>query len=167
MKRKILVGVLIAAFFMAFAPARQAVADGAASTRNILLGIGAAAGTLIIINHNKQVHEKYAQDAATQAALANQRDNAQAAYKAELKAYQNQVAVTDNLKREVALKDKVIADQSSVIKQQKTQLAQMGVSAQPVAIAPVRAPASNTARASRSVASGPSSEMVSYGWGTL
>lgn len=167
MKRKILAGALIAAFLVAFAPARQAVADGAASTRNILLGIGAAAGTLIIINHNKQVHEKYAQDAANQAALANQRDNAQAAYKAELKAYQNQVAVTDNLKKEVALKDKVIADQSSVIKQQKTQLAQMGVSAQPVAIAPVRAPASSTAHASASVASGPSSEMVSYGWGTL
>ncbi|HXW51004.1 MAG TPA: hypothetical protein VEJ41_03345 [Candidatus Acidoferrales bacterium] len=167
MKRKILVGAVIAAFLVAFAPFGKAVADGGASTRNILLGIGAAAGTLLIINHNKQVHEKYAQDAATQAALASQRDNAEAAYKAEVKAYNNQVAVTDNLKKEVALKDQMIADQSTIIKQQKTQLAQMGLSAQPVAVAPVRAPASNAAPSTTAMAHGPTSEMISYGWGTL
>src|SRR5579872_7554446 len=100
MKRKILVGVLIAAFFMAFAPARQAVADGAASTRNILFGIGAAAGTLIIINHNRQVHEKYAQDAQTQAALAAQRNDAQAAYAAEKKANDNLAAANVELRSE-------------------------------------------------------------------
>lgn len=167
MKQKIIAVGLAAAFLLAFVPGKQAFADGAASTRNILLGIGAAAGTLLIINHNKKVHEKYAQDASNEAALASQRDNAQAAYKAEVKAYNNQVAVTDNLKKEVALKDQMIADQSSIIKQQKTQLAQLGVQAQTVAMQPVRLPMTHAAAATSSVASAPTSMMVSYGWGTL
>lgn len=166
MKQKIIAGALVVAFALAFLPGRQAFADGAASTRNILLGIGAAAGTLIIINHNKKVHEKYAQDAANEAALQSQRDNAEAAYKAEVKAYNNQVAVTDNLKREVALKDQMLADQNAIIKQQKTQLAQLGVQAQTVAVS--RAPAMHSAPTSASVASAPTTNMmVSYGWGTL
>jgi hypothetical protein len=165
MKRQIIAGALLAAFLLMLAPTSRAVADGAASTRNILLGIGAAAGTLLIINHNKKVHEKYAQDAATQAALANQRNNAEAAYQAEVKAYQHEVAVSDNLKREVALKDQMIADQNAMIKQQKIQLAQMGVSTQAVAITPVK-PAGST-RGTAVAMNAPSSEMVSYGWGTL
>lgn len=167
MKQKIVAAGLAAAFLLAFVPGREAFADGGASTRNILLGIGAAAGTLLIINHNKQVHEKYAQDAANEASLASQRDNAEAAYKAEVKAYDNQVAVTDNLKKEVSLKDQMIADQSAIIKQQKTQLAQLGVQAQTIAVQPVRAPAAHAAPATSSVASAPTSMMVSYGWGTL
>src|SRR5579864_8701627 len=99
MKLKIIAGTLIALLFVSMTPSPQALADGAASTRNILLGIGAAAGTLIIINHNKQVHAKYAQDAAAQAALANQRNDAEAAYKSEVQAYNHQVAVSDNLQK--------------------------------------------------------------------
>jgi hypothetical protein len=164
MKQKLIAGALAVAFLLAFLPGRQAYADGAASTRNILLGIGAAAGTLLIINHNKKVHEKYAQDAANEAALADQRNDAEAAYKAEVKAYNNQVAVTDNLKKEVAMKDEMIADQNAIIKQQKTQLAQLGVSAQTLAVA--RAPVT-TAPAKATVATAPTNMVVSYGWGTL
>jgi hypothetical protein len=155
MKTKALVAAaLVAAFLASLAPAPRALADGAASTRNILLGIGAAAGTLIIINHNKKVHQKYAEDAQKQAALAAQRDDAQAAYKAEVKAYDNQVAVNNELRKEVAIKDQIID-------QQKVALSQMGVQVQPVPVAvsqpaPHKAPAGNHA-----------AQMVSYGWGVF
>lgn len=156
MKLKIIAGTLIALLFVSMTPSPQALADGAASTRNILLGIGAAAGTLIIINHNKQVHAKYAQDAAAQAALANQRNDAEAAYKSEVRAYNHQVAVSDNLQKEVAL-------QNATIQQQKKQLAEVGVSVQPVAQAPVI----NTGSSHAAPAKMAMSQMVSYGWGTL
>ncbi|MBV8164053.1 MAG: hypothetical protein JOZ91_07280 [Candidatus Eremiobacteraeota bacterium] len=158
MKTKALVAAaLVAAFLASMAPAPQALADGAASTRNILLGIGAAAGTLIIINHNKKVHQKYAEDAQKEASLASQRDDAQAAYKAEVRAYDNQVAVNDELRHEVAVKDQIID-------QQKVALSQMGVQVQsapaPVAVAhhptPPKAPAGNH-----------SAQMISYGWGVF
>jgi hypothetical protein len=157
MKTKAIVAAaLVAAFLTSLAPAPQALADGAASTRNILLGIGAAAGTLIIINHNKKVHQKYAEDAQKQAALAAQRDDAQAAYKAEVKAYDNQLAVNNELRKEVAVKD-------HIIDQQKVALSQMGIQTQPVP-APVavshpavaKAPAGNHA-----------AQMISYGWGVF
>ncbi len=155
MKLKIIAGTLVALLFVSMTPAPQAFADGAASTRNILLGIGAAAGTLIIINHNKQVHAKYAQDAAAQAALSEQRNNAEAAYRSEVRAYDHQVAVSDNLQKEVALQD-------ATIQQQKQELAQVGVSVQPVAQAPVIHTGSHAAPAKMAM-----SQMVSYGWGTL
>jgi hypothetical protein len=101
MKLSRLIGVsIIAAMLVSIAPQAPASADGAASTRNIILGGAAAA--LIIINHNKQVHAKYAQDAANEAALAEQRDNAQAAYASEKKAFDNESALVADLKREVA-----------------------------------------------------------------
>ena len=157
--RHILAGVLIGAFLLALAPAPRAMADGAASTRNILMGLGAAAATLIIINHNKQVHAKYAQDAARQAALENQRNDAEAAYRAEERAYRHELAVSEALQHEVAVKDRIIAQQTALIDRQKQQLAQLGMSQQPVAVAP--APAVK-AKAGRAVA-----QMISYGWGTL
>jgi hypothetical protein len=162
MKRTILASAVVLAFILAVGPVPRAAADGGASTRNILLGIGAAAGTLLVINHNKQVHEHYAQDAANEAALANQRNNSEAAYRAEVRAYNHEVAVSDNLKKEVALKDKVIADQNLMLNQQKQQLAQLGVSAQTLAVA--SAPAKSTTHANTTAVT---SEMVSYGWGTL
>ena len=144
---------LVVALLGSLAPAPPALADGGASTRNILLGIGAAAGTLLIINHNKKVHQKYAEDAQQEAATAAQRDDAQAAYKAEVKAYNNQLAVTNELKKEVAIKD-------DIIQKQKTALAQVGVqtvAVVPAAVAPVKlAPAGSHAP-----------QMVSYGWGTF
>jgi len=53
-------------------------ADGAASTRNILLG--GAAATLLIINHNRKVHQKYADYDRRQAETQAQANNAEAAY---------------------------------------------------------------------------------------
>jgi hypothetical protein len=117
------------------------------------MGIGAAAATLIIINHNKKVHQKYAEDAQAQAALASQRDDARAAYKAEVRAYENQVAVTSELKKEVSVKD-------SMITSLRGQLAQMGVQTQAAANpAPAPKPAP--------VAAAHSAQIISYGWGLL
>ncbi len=154
---------LIAAILVSLAPAPRALADGAASTRNILLGVGAAAGTLIIINHNKKVHEKYAEDAQKEATLASQRDDAQAAYKAEVRAYNNQLAVTQSLKKEVSVKDNIITQQKQAIAQQQQQLAQLGIQAQTVAAAP----AVTHAVAPKTAPMGHSPQMLSYGWGTL
>src|ERR1700722_15093336 len=74
-------------------PPHPAWADGGASTRNIILGGAAAAGTLLIINHNKQVHARYAADAQRQAALQAQRNDSQAAYSSERSAYDHQVVI--------------------------------------------------------------------------
>jgi len=150
--RALVAAFLIAALFGSLAPAPRALADGGASTRNILLGIGAAAGTLIIINHNKKVHAQYAADAQKQAATAAQANDAQAAYNAEKRAYDNQLAVTNELKKEVAIKDNIIS-------QQKTALAQMGVQAPAVVPVAVAKPAPMTM--------GHSAQMLSYGWGTF
>ena len=164
MKTRVLVAaLLVGAILASLAPAPRALADGAASTRNILMGIGAAAGTLIIINHNKKVHQKYAEDAQKQAALAAQRDDAQAAYRSEVKAYNNQVAVTGELKHEVAIKDHMISQQKLAIDQLQTQLAQMGVHTQPVAVATAVVPAAMA----RPVALSRVVQVISYGWGTI
>jgi len=150
--RALIAAGLVAAFLATLAPAPQALADGAASTRNILLGVGAAAGTLIIINHNKKVHQRYAEDAQKQAQLASQRDDAEAAYRAEVKAYNNQLAVSNELRKEVAVKDQIID-------QQKLALQQLGVHSAP-AVAEV-------APAPKAPAGSHSAQMVSYGWGTF
>jgi hypothetical protein len=165
MKIKSLIAMsVIAAILVSLTPAPRALADGAASTRNILLGVGAAAATLIIINHNKKVHQKYAEDAQAQAATAAQRDDARAAYKAEVRAYDNQVAVTSELKKEVAVKDQLIGQQKAAIGQLQTQLAQMGVQTQTVAAAPAPAPAPKKPAPAMAAHS---AQIVSYGWGLL
>lgn len=158
--RNVIASALIGAFLLALTPGPRAMADGAASTRNILMGLGAAAATLIIINHNKQVHAKYAQDAARQAALENQRNDAEAAYRAEERAYRHELAVSEALQHEVAVKDRIIAQQNALIERQKAQLAQLGISQQPIAVAPVPAVKTKTAQH-------PVAQMISYGWGTL
>ena len=88
---------------LAASVATPALADGAASTRNIIIGGAAVAGTLLIINHNKKVHERYAQDARQQAQTASERNDAEAAYRSEQRAYQNEVALVGQYKREVSV----------------------------------------------------------------
>ena len=146
-----LVGVLAT-----LTPQAPVSADGAASTRNIILGGAAAA--LIIINHNKQVHAKYAQDAATQAQLAAQRDDANAAYAAEKKAYDSEAALVSDMKREVAY-------QHSVIDQLRHQVAQM----QPAGVPgrPSNFVAQTTLVKPTPVGGERQVAVTSYGWGTI
>jgi hypothetical protein len=89
-------------------PAAPALADGAASTRNIIGGAALVGGTLLIINHNKKVHQKEDEMASRQAAADESADNAQAAYAAERRAYLAQVALNGEYKHEVAVQHKMI-----------------------------------------------------------
>lgn len=157
MKLSRFIGVaLIAAMLVSLAPQAPASADGAASTRNIILGGAAAA--LIIINHNKQVHAKYAQDAANEAALAEQRDNAQAAYASEKKAYDNEVALVSDLKREVAYQH----DQVDQLRRQVAMLQPHSATGQPTNFV-----AQTTLVHPTPVGGEQQVAVTSYGWGTI
>jgi hypothetical protein len=138
-------------------PAAPVQADGAASTRNIILLGGAAA--YMIIQHNRKVHEKYAEDARRQAALSQENNDAWAAYHQEQRAYAQEVAVNQELKKEVAYQHKVVD-------QQRQQLTALGthsgfVNQQHVAQQNVARPNGNRQNATQQVA------MVSYGWGDI
>jgi hypothetical protein len=161
--KRAIAGTTLAAMMALLVPAAPALADGAASTRNILLGIGAA--TYLIIQHNRKVHEKYAEDARRQAELQSEKNDAWAAYSSEKRAYDNAIAEVGDLKREVAY-------QHNIIVQQRRQLAMAQRSrsnvARQTAYVPQPQPRSNKrvavshqARAQNQVA------MVSYGWGDL
>ena len=146
-------------------------ADGAASTRNIIFGAAAAAGTLLVINHNKKVHQRYAEDAQRQADLERQRDNLQAAYDSERRAYDNEVALVASYQHEVAVQhDEVVRDRAQIsslehslalaaTRSHRTVAQRRSPQPVHVAAAPVQhaAPAQNA----------PAPEVVSYGWGTL
>jgi hypothetical protein len=147
---RIAASTTLISLLLSLGPAGPALANGAASTRNILLGIGAA--TYLIIHHNRQVHEKYAEDARRQAEIARERDDAWAAYRAEERAYENEVALVNDYKREVAY-------QHAIIERQRRQLAELGIH-------------TSTTLARTGTAHGRSAPardvaVVSYGWGTL
>src|SRR5450432_1988422 len=116
--KKSIAAALAAVLLAGLVPASAVKDDGAASTRNIL--IGAAAATLLVVNHNRQVHEKYAQDAQAQASLAAQRNDAHAAYASEKKANSNlQVAISE-LKKEVAAQHSMITTQNHQLAMMKS-----------------------------------------------
>jgi hypothetical protein len=127
-------------------------ADGAASTRNIIIGgAAAAAGALILINHNKQVHAKYAADAQQQAALQAQNADMQSAYNSERQAYLHEVALVNEYKKEVAYQHQVVVEQGA-------QLGQLGVS-------PATGFVQNAPLGAKPAPAAP--QVVSYGWGTF
>ena len=146
---RLIAALLIGALLFAAVPKPMALADGAASTRNIILTGAAVAGALIIINHNKKVHEKYAEDAQKQAALAAQRNDAQAAAQQYKLAYQHEAEVVANMKREVAI-------QQNEISQLKAQVASINPPGSNfVATKPVPQPVHGANPA----------QVVAYGWG--
>ena len=153
-KTRILAAGLMGLMLLASVP-KTTLADGAASTRNILIGVGAAAATLIIINHNKKVHQKYAEDAQKQAALAEQRDDAQAAARQYKVAYEHESVVASELKKEVAIQ------QSEISKLQTAMTSLNPPGSNFVAAKPASATMTN------SVSAVPSGQVVSYGWGTF
>ncbi len=160
--KRALAGTTLAAVLALIVPAAPALANGAASTRNILFGLGAA--TYLIIQHNRKVHEKYAEYDRRQAELQSQSNDAWAAYSSEKNAYDNAIAEVGDLKREVSY-------QHNVVQQLRHQLAmsgrQSGFSAQTAyAPQPRRAAPHRTHRAAAANA-GNSVAMVSYGWGQL
>jgi hypothetical protein len=159
--KRALAGTTLAAILALLVPAAPALADGAASTRNILLGIGAA--TYLIIQHNRKVHEKYAEYDRRQAELQSENSDAWAAYSSEKNAYSNAIAEVSDLKREVAY-------QHNIIVQQRRQLAMVprnGFAPQQVAYRPANGARHTTTRHAAANAPGNSVAMVSYGWGQL
>ena len=74
-------------------PSAPALADGAASTRNIIGGAALVGGALLIINHNRKVHQKYAEYDRRQAYTQAQANNAEAAYASERQAYNHEAAL--------------------------------------------------------------------------
>ena len=145
--KKALAATLLAALAVAAVPATPAYANGAASTRNIILG--GALATYLIIQHNRKVHEKYAADAAATASANEHDSDAWAAYRSEKHAYDEQVAVNADLKKEVAY-------QHSVVTQQQRQLGSMGATT-------AYAPQHPSGASSRQVAMA----TTSYGWGQI
>jgi hypothetical protein len=135
-----------------------ALADGAASTRNIL--IGGAVGALLIINHNKKVHERYAEDARRQAVAENNAANSQAAYQSERTAYQNEAALVSQYKREVAVQHSQILGLRKQVAMTRTNHAAFATTAHPLTPARTNVASSSTDRPLR-IAS------TSYGWGQL
>src|SRR5579883_2442847 len=107
--KRAIAGTTLAALCATLVPAAPALADGRASTRNILLGIGAA--TYLIIQHNRKVHEKYAEDARRQAELQAENNDAWAAYNSEKRSDDNAWAEISDLKREVSYQHQVILEQ--------------------------------------------------------
>lgn len=154
---KVVAATVVASILASIAPQTAALADGAASTRNIILGGAAAA--LIIINHNKQVHARYAQDAANEASLASQRDDARTAYASEQKAYNNEAALVQDLQREVAY-------QHAVIGQMRQQIASLGTPA--TSGKPAGNFVANTTLVKPTPVGGETQVAVtSYGWGSI
>jgi|ERR1022692_1119840 hypothetical protein len=157
--KRTLAAVLAASLLVGLTPSGAVKADGAASTRNIF--IGAAAATLLIVNHNRQVHEKYAQDAQAQAALAAQRNDAQAAYASEKKANDNLSAANSELKREVAYQHDIITKQNQQLAMVKSSTLTSPNYATTASVATPRRPGVAGNSNPQTVA------MVSYGWGTI
>lgn len=160
MFKRALAGTALAAMLALLVPAAPALANGAASTRNILLGIGAA--TYLIIQHNRKVHEKYAEYDRRQAELKSENNDAWAAYSSEKKAYGNAIAEVGDLKREVSY-------QHSVVQQLRHQLAMAGSSrSQSFSQTAYVPPSRHASRKTQRVAVNKNDvAMVSYGWGQL
>jgi hypothetical protein len=152
MSKRLIAGALCAGL-LSVSASSPALADGAASTRNIIFGAAAAGvGTWAIINHNKKVHQKIDEKDAQIHSLDQQRSDAETSYESEHQRYLNAVAEANHYKVETAsLKRQVASLQGRV-----SQTGAAPVAARPAAPVAVR-PAAPPLR----VAS------VSYGWGQL
>ena len=102
-KRHLACLALAASLGITAMPSAPALADGAASTRNIIGGAALVGGALLIINHNRKVHQKYAEYDRRQAYTQAQANNAEAAYASERQAYNHEAALVAGYKHEVAI----------------------------------------------------------------
>jgi hypothetical protein len=154
---RIIAATAALAFGTTFLAPQPAYADGAASTRNIIFGAAAVGGALLIINHNKKVHQKYAEYDRRQAQLSAENANMQAAYSSEHSAYNHEVALVNEYRKEVAYQHQVVQAQQKQIAQLRRQ---MGVSHSTSFVQPTQPTA-----VAHSAHEQP--QVVSYGWGTF
>jgi len=167
--RRIAAVTLTGALALAFGSPRPAAADGAASTRNILFGAAAVGGTLLILNHNKKVHQKYAEYDQRQAQTQAEANQAEAAYQSERRAYAHEAALVSDYEKEAAYqhrqvvaKDREIASLEHSLVVAKAAAARAGRSTTFAQRAVVR----TAGRAAQPALAVASPELVSYGWGT-
>jgi len=159
MNKRLLAAGLCAGLLSAGA-GTPALADGAASTRNIIFGAAAAgAGTWAVINHNKKVHQKIDEKDAQIHSLNQQRSSAETSYSSEHQAYLHEVAVANHYMAETS----ALKRQVSTLKRQ---LAQAHAPA-PVSVTPVSPPAMPVNRAAVVSAQPMKLASASYGWGQL
>ncbi len=165
MKNRLACLSLTAALAATAIPAAPALADGAASTRNIILG--GAAATLLIINHNRKVHQKYAEYDRRQAQTQAEASNAEAAYASERQAYAHEAALVQGYQHEVAVQhhEVVMLRRQLALAQNRSHAQHVAAAQSRPAIHPLVAAArvERPAGASRQVAS----SSTSYGWGAL
>ncbi|GAC1303592.1 MAG: hypothetical protein NVSMB19_13700 [Vulcanimicrobiaceae bacterium] len=167
---------LAGAMGLSFAAPQPALADGAASTRNIIFGAAAIGGSLLVINHNKKVHQKFAEYDRRQAESESERNQAQAAYIHEKRAYQSEVALVHDLERQVAVqrnmihqRDKQVASLThSLIVAKKYARENRTASAGRFAVPHATRAARNAPPPKADVAVGShAAQTVSYGWGSF
>jgi hypothetical protein len=116
MLKRLIAGTVCAGLFCA--AGSPALADGAASTRNIIFGAAAAGvGTWAIVNHNKKVHQKIDEKDAQIHSLDQQRTGAEASYSSEHQAYLHAVAVANHYMAEAAALKRQIAAQRGPVSQ--------------------------------------------------
>ncbi|MBV8599999.1 MAG: hypothetical protein JO359_00395 [Candidatus Eremiobacteraeota bacterium] len=156
-KKSGIILALIALLASSF-PAAPAAADGAASTRNIILGGALVGGTLLILNHNRKVHQKYDELTNARNQAQADRDQAYASYQSAASssyAYAQRLAATQ---RELASYRHTLAMQHDEIVKLRHQIALRQDNARSAFVQPNTAkPPSPTVR----VAS------ESFGWGQL
>ncbi|GAC1312584.1 MAG: hypothetical protein NVS2B3_16110 [Vulcanimicrobiaceae bacterium] len=175
LSHRIATAALAGAMGLSFAAPRPALADGAASTRNIIFGAAAIGGTLLVINHNKKVHQRYAEYDRHQAEVESERNQAQAAYVHEKRAYASEVAVVHDLQREVAYQRSALHQRDKTVASLRHSLivAKYGRERRTAYVRP-----SSSVRTSRTVRNrppqkadvargGPAAQTLSYGWGSF
>ena len=166
--------VLAAALGASMLAPRPAVADGGASTRNIIFGAAAVGGTLLILNHNKKVHQKYAEYDQRQAVTQSQRNQAEAAYESEKQAYAHEAALVSEYRKETAYQHSQVVgrDREIASLERSLQVAKYGAPraaslARPASV-PVAAAVNRAKPPARPVVAShdAAAPVVSYGWGT-
>jgi hypothetical protein len=161
-KRRLASLSLAATLALTALPAAPALADGAASTRNII--IGGAAAALLIINHNKKVHEKYAEKDRRQAQTQAEANNAEAAYASERQAYMHEAALVSSYRHEVAIQHQEVLRLRHQIAMTRGHAPAQRVAAN---ARPAFHPLVAAARSTGSAAAPTRVANVSYGWGAL
>lgn len=161
-KRNLACLALAASIGMTAMPAAPALADGAASTRNIILGGAAIAGTLLIINHNRKVHQKYAEYDRRQAYTQAQANNAEAAYASERQAYNHEAALVEGYKHEVAIQHQEVLRLRHEIAMSRRSNAHVASTAGATGPLVAGARVERTQSGTRIASNAPS-----YGWGSL
>ena len=171
--KKIGLTLAVVGLLASVVPATPAYADGAASTRNIILGGALVGGTLLILNHNKKVHQKEDEMAHAQQQAEADAAGAQSAYAHEAalaSSYHSQLQAA--YREQASLKHQLSMQHNELTKlRQQVGLLNNGKPAnaaafvQPAPIARPAVAASMTATAPQTTAQ--TATMLSYGWGTL